>query len=88
MPQYIRSFTVRCGRSPYHSEKRQHVTSQRPPRRERRLALDYETKARRIADRLLTSVADNASLLDDPAWLIEALAATRPCCRSLIRWRA
>lgn len=35
--------------------------------RERRLALDYETKARRIADRLLTSVADNASLLDDPA---------------------
>ncbi|MBY3584450.1 GAF domain-containing protein [Rhizobium bangladeshense] len=46
--------------------------------RERRLALDYETKARRIADRLLTSVADNASLLDDPAWLIEALADAVP----------
>ncbi|WP_027683383.1 HWE histidine kinase domain-containing protein [Rhizobium leguminosarum] len=46
--------------------------------RERRLALDYETKARRIADRLLTSVAINASLLDDPAWLIEALADAIP----------
>ncbi len=46
--------------------------------RERRLALDYETKARRIADRLLTSVADNASLLDDPAWLIDALADAIP----------
>ncbi|TAV90802.1 HWE histidine kinase domain-containing protein [Rhizobium leguminosarum] len=46
--------------------------------RERRLAFDYETKARRIADRLLTSVADNASLLDDPAWLIEALADAIP----------
>nr|WP_064248301.1 HWE histidine kinase domain-containing protein [Rhizobium leguminosarum]OAP93600.1 two-component system sensor histidine kinase/response regulator [Rhizobium leguminosarum] len=46
--------------------------------RERRLALDYETNARRIADRLLTSVADNASLLDDPAWLIEALADAIP----------
>ncbi|PDT02609.1 two-component system sensor histidine kinase/response regulator [Rhizobium chutanense] len=46
--------------------------------RERRLALDYETKARRIADRLLTSVVDNASLLDDPAWLIEALADAIP----------
>ncbi|MGR9226504.1 HWE histidine kinase domain-containing protein [Rhizobium leguminosarum] len=46
--------------------------------RERRLALDYETKARRIADRLLTSVADNASLLNDPAWLIEALADAIP----------
>ncbi|RWX17650.1 GAF domain-containing protein [Rhizobium hidalgonense] len=46
--------------------------------RERRLALDYETKARRIADRLLSSVADNASLLDDPAWLIEALADVIP----------
>ncbi|MGO7670284.1 HWE histidine kinase domain-containing protein [Rhizobium ruizarguesonis] len=46
--------------------------------RERRLALDYETEARRIADRLLTSVADNASLLDDPAWLIEALADAIP----------
>jgi light-regulated signal transduction histidine kinase (bacteriophytochrome)/CheY-like chemotaxis protein len=46
--------------------------------RERRLALDYETKARRIADRLLTSVADNASLLDDPTWLIDALADVIP----------
>ncbi|MBY3174756.1 GAF domain-containing protein [Rhizobium leguminosarum] len=46
--------------------------------REWRLALDYETKARRIADRLLTSVADNTSLLDDPAWLIEALADAIP----------
>jgi light-regulated signal transduction histidine kinase (bacteriophytochrome)/CheY-like chemotaxis protein len=46
--------------------------------RERRLALDYETKARRIADRLLTSVADNASLLDDPTWLIDALADAIP----------
>ncbi|TAT85125.1 HWE histidine kinase domain-containing protein [Rhizobium ruizarguesonis] len=46
--------------------------------RERRLALDYETKARRIADQLLTSVADNASLLDDPTWLVEALADAIP----------
>ncbi|PDV86614.1 two-component system sensor histidine kinase/response regulator [Rhizobium sp. H4] len=46
--------------------------------RERRLALDYETKARRIADRLLTAVADNASLLDDPAWLVEALGDAIP----------
>ncbi|MBW9117799.1 GAF domain-containing protein [Rhizobium cauense] len=46
--------------------------------RERRLALDFETKARRISDRLLTSVADNASLLDDPTWLIEALADAIP----------
>jgi light-regulated signal transduction histidine kinase (bacteriophytochrome)/CheY-like chemotaxis protein len=46
--------------------------------RERRLALDFETKARQIADRLLTSVADNASLLDDPSWLIEALADAIP----------
>ena len=46
--------------------------------RERRLALDYETKARQIADKLLTSVADNASLLDDPAWLIDALANAIP----------
>ncbi|KRB61858.1 two-component system sensor histidine kinase/response regulator [Rhizobium sp. Root708] len=46
--------------------------------RERRLALDFETKARRIADKLLTSVADNASLLDDPTWLIDALAEAIP----------
>jgi light-regulated signal transduction histidine kinase (bacteriophytochrome) len=46
--------------------------------RERRLALEYETRARQIADRLLTSVADNASLLDDPAWLIDALADAIP----------
>lgn len=46
--------------------------------RERRLALEFETKARQIADRLLTSVADNASLLDDPSWLIEALADALP----------
>jgi light-regulated signal transduction histidine kinase (bacteriophytochrome)/CheY-like chemotaxis protein len=46
--------------------------------RERRLALEFETKARQIADRLLTSVADNASLLDDPSWLIEALADAIP----------
>ncbi|KQV10772.1 two-component system sensor histidine kinase/response regulator [Rhizobium sp. Root1203] len=46
--------------------------------RERRLALDFETKARQIADRLLTSVADNASLLDDPSWLIEALSDAIP----------
>ncbi len=49
-----------------------------PESRERRLALDFETKARQIADRLLTSVADNASLLDDPSWLIEALADAIP----------
>ena len=46
--------------------------------RERRLALEFETKARRIADRLLTSVADNASLLDDPTWLIDALSDAIP----------
>ncbi|KQV83720.1 HWE histidine kinase domain-containing protein [Rhizobium sp. Root1220] len=46
--------------------------------RERRLALDFETKARRIADSLLTSIADNANLLDDPTWLIETLADAIP----------
>ncbi|MET0747342.1 MAG: HWE histidine kinase domain-containing protein [Rhizobium sp.] len=46
--------------------------------RERRIALDYEQKAKQIADRLLTSVADNASLLDDPAWLIEAITDVIP----------
>ncbi len=46
--------------------------------RERRLALEFETKARQIADRLLTSVADNASLLDDPTWLIDALSDAIP----------
>ncbi|PZM13995.1 HWE histidine kinase domain-containing protein [Rhizobium tubonense] len=46
--------------------------------RERRTALDYETKARQIADRVLTLVADDASLLDDPAWLIEALGEAIP----------
>lgn len=46
--------------------------------RERRLALEFETKARQIADRLLTSVADNASLLDDPSWLIDALTDAIP----------
>lgn len=46
--------------------------------RERRIALDYERKAKQIADRLLTSVAGDASLLDDPAWLIEAIADVIP----------
>jgi light-regulated signal transduction histidine kinase (bacteriophytochrome) len=46
--------------------------------RERRIALEYERKAKQIADRLLTSVAGNASLLDDPAWLIEAIADVIP----------
>jgi light-regulated signal transduction histidine kinase (bacteriophytochrome) len=46
--------------------------------RERRTALEYETQARQIADRVLTSVADDASLLDDPAWLIEALSEAIP----------
>jgi light-regulated signal transduction histidine kinase (bacteriophytochrome) len=46
--------------------------------RERRTALEYETKARQIADRVLTSVADDASLLDDPTWLIEALSEAIP----------
>jgi len=46
--------------------------------RERRTALEYETRARQIADRVLTSVADDASLLDDPAWLIEALSEAIP----------
>ena len=46
--------------------------------RERRTALEYETRARQIADRVLTSVADDASLLDDPTWLIEALSEAIP----------
>jgi light-regulated signal transduction histidine kinase (bacteriophytochrome) len=46
--------------------------------RERRMALEFETAARQIADKLLTSVADNANLLDDPAWLIETLEHAIP----------
>ncbi|WP_337267626.1 HWE histidine kinase domain-containing protein [Oryzifoliimicrobium ureilyticus] len=46
--------------------------------RERRMALEFETRARGVADRLLTSIADNASLLDDPAWLVEALETVIP----------
>ncbi|MDO9418752.1 HWE histidine kinase domain-containing protein [Pararhizobium sp.] len=46
--------------------------------RQRRLALDYETRTRRIADQLLTSVADNSTLLTDPAWLVDALADVIP----------
>ncbi len=46
--------------------------------RERRIALEYERKAKQIGDRLLTSVAGNTSLLDDPAWLIDALADVIP----------
>ena len=46
--------------------------------RERRLALEYERKAKKIGDLLLTSVAGNASLLDDPAWLIDILADAIP----------
>ncbi|MFB2550091.1 HWE histidine kinase domain-containing protein [Ensifer soli] len=52
--------------------------SSRLESRERRIAMDYETKARQIADRLLTSVADNASLLTDPTWLIDALGDAIP----------
>ncbi|PKA41394.1 hypothetical protein CWR43_21440 [Rhizobium sullae] len=46
--------------------------------RECRLALKFETKARQIVERLFTDVAGNAGLLDDPAWLAEALAGAVP----------
>ncbi|GHC74919.1 HWE histidine kinase domain-containing protein [Limoniibacter endophyticus] len=46
--------------------------------RERHLALAFETRARQIADQVLTSVADNATLLEDPAWLSEALSSVVP----------
>lgn len=47
--------------------------------RERRQALEFETNARRIADQLLTSVVDNTSLLEDPAWLVDSLFKVIPC---------
>ncbi len=46
--------------------------------RERQRALEFETKARQTIERLLTAVADNVNLLDDPAWLNEALADAIP----------
>ena len=39
---------------------------------------EYETHARDVADRILAAVADDSSLLDDPAWLIDALGRTIP----------
>jgi light-regulated signal transduction histidine kinase (bacteriophytochrome) len=41
--------------------------------RERQLAAEYAANGRTVADRLLASVAGDASLLDDPAWLGEML---------------
>lgn len=41
--------------------------------RERLIAADYAANGRVVADRLLASVAGDASLLDDPAWLGEML---------------
>jgi light-regulated signal transduction histidine kinase (bacteriophytochrome) len=41
--------------------------------RERTLAAEYAANGRVVADRLLASVAGDASLLDDPAWLGEML---------------
>jgi light-regulated signal transduction histidine kinase (bacteriophytochrome) len=41
--------------------------------RERALAAEYAASGRVVADRLLASVAGDASLLDDPAWLGEML---------------
>ncbi len=46
--------------------------------RERRSTLEYERRAKKIGDRLLTSVAGDASLLDDPAWLTDALSDVIP----------
>lgn len=46
--------------------------------REHRSALEYETRTREIADRLLTSVADNASLLEEPDWLSNAISDVIP----------
>lgn len=46
--------------------------------RECRLALEFETGARKIVERLLTAVADNTGLPDDPAWLAEVLAGAIP----------
>ena len=43
--------------------------------RERQAAADYALNGRIVADRLLASVAGDASLLDDPAWLGEMLDA-------------
>ncbi len=42
--------------------------------RERQAAADYLRTARDTADRLLTAVAGDASLLDDPVWLGETLS--------------
>ncbi|WP_139187089.1 GAF domain-containing protein [Rhizobium mongolense] len=46
--------------------------------RQCRLALEFEAGARKIVERLLTAVADNTGLTDDPAWLAEVLAVAIP----------
>ncbi len=46
--------------------------------RERQAAADYAANGRLVADRLLASVAGDASLLDDPAWLGEMLDEAIP----------
>ena len=46
--------------------------------RERQRALELETRARQTVERLLTAVIDDENLLDDPAWLSEAIADAVP----------
>ncbi|OWK24393.1 hypothetical protein AJ87_22040 [Rhizobium yanglingense] len=46
--------------------------------RECRLALEFESGARKIVERLLAAVADNTGLPDDPAWLAEVIAGAVP----------
>ncbi|AJD42209.1 PAS and GAF and phytochrome domain-containing protein [Rhizobium gallicum bv. gallicum R602sp] len=46
--------------------------------RECRLALEFETGARKVVERLLAAVADNIGLPDDPALLAEVLAGAVP----------
>ncbi|MBZ8133134.1 HWE histidine kinase domain-containing protein [Afifella sp. IM 167] len=47
--------------------------------RERRLAGEFEIEGRRVADRIVASVADDASLLENPEWLAESISQTIPC---------
>jgi len=47
--------------------------------RERRIAAEFEREGRRVADRIVASVADDAALLENPDWLAESISETIPC---------
>lgn len=47
--------------------------------RERRETADYEMRARAAGDRLLSAMAGDAALIDDPAWIGSMISETVPC---------